>query len=370
MQIAVIGSGMVGSLIATELAKDYEITVFDNSENNLKELGKRNPNIKLEVIDVNHIAFEEKINHHKLAINCLPGFMGFDVLKKMIKLGISCTDISFMPEDCLQLNELALQNECTIIPDAGVAPGLSNLIIGHIVANNEITEIRTMVGGLPKEKKPPWNYKAPFSPIDVIEEYTRPARVKIDGKIEIREALSDIQNFEVEGIGKLEAFLTDGLRTLLNSDKKVSEIPNLLEYTIRYPGHAELVKELINNGEFSDEIINFNGEEMTKKERTSLKLFDEWKLSENEKEFTFMIINATKNDGSEINYTVYDETTDGWSSMARTTGLTACAFAKLFIEKKISQTGILCPETLGQNKNNYDFVLNFLKDKNIRITHN
>jgi lysine 6-dehydrogenase len=370
MQIAVIGSGMVGSLIATELAKEYQITVFDYSEKNLKELGGENPNIRLEVIDVNDIAFEEKINNYKLAINCLPGFMGFNVLKKMINLGISCIDISFMPEDCLQLNELARKNECTIIPDAGVAPGLSNLIIGNIVANNSITEIRTMVGGLPKEKKPPWNYKAPFSPIDVIEEYTRPARVKIDGKIEIREALSDIQNFEVEGIGKLEAFLTDGLRTLLNSDKKISEIPNLLEYTIRYPGHAELVKELISNGGFSDEIVNFNGGKITKKERTSQKLFDEWKLSENEEEFTFMIISAVKNDGSEINYTVYDERTEGWSSMARTTGLTACAFAKLIIEKKVTKTGILCPETLGQDKSNYDFVIDYLKKRKVSITYN
>ena len=370
MQIAVIGSGMVGSLIATELSKDYEITVFDNSENNLNELGNSNKNIKLKVMDVNCRLFEEEIKDYQLAINCLPGFMGFNILKKLITLGISCTDISFMPENCLELSDLALKHKCTIIPDAGVAPGLSNLIIGHIVANNDITEIRTMVGGLPKKKKPPWNYKAPFSPIDVIEEYTRPARIRIEGQMEIRDALTDIQNFEVEGIGELEAFLTDGLRTLLNSDEKISEIPNLLEYTIRYPGHAQLIKELISNGEFSDEIIDFNGKKITKKEKTSQKLFDEWKLSENEDEFTFMIISATKKDGSEIIYTVYDETTEGWSSMARTTGLTACAFAKLIIENKISQIGILCPETLGQNKINYDFILNFLKEKNIRITNN
>ena len=76
----------------------------------------------------------------------------------------------------------------------------------------------------------------------------------------------------------------------------------------------------------------FSELEITKKEKTSLELFDEWKLSKDEEEFTFMIIIATKKDGSEINYTVYDETREGWSSMARTTGLTACAFSKLIIE--------------------------------------
>jgi len=370
MQIAVIGSGMVGSLIATELSKEYDTTVFDKSEKNLNELLNNNKNIKLKVIDVNDVLFEKEINNYQLAINCLPGFMGFNILEKLITLGISCTDISFMPENCLELSDLALKNKCTIIPDAGVAPGLSNLIIGHIVANNDITKIRTMVGGLPKKKKPPWNYKAPFSPIDVIEEYTRPARIKENGLIEIRDALTDIQNFEVEGIGELEAFLTDGLRTLLNSDKNIAKIPNLLEYTIRYPGHAQLVKDLINRGDFSDEIVDFNGGKITKKEKTSLELFDEWKLSKDEEEFTFMIIIATKKDGSEINYTVYDETREGWSSMARTTGLTACAFSKLIIENNISKSGILCPETLGQDKKNYDFVLNFLKERKIRINHN
>ena len=369
MQIAVIGSGMVGSLIATELAKDYQITVFDNSKDNLKEIKNRNPSIGIEILDVNDSLFETEIKNYQLAINCLPGFMGFSILKKLIKLGISCTDISFMPEDCLDLSSLALEHNCTIIPDAGVAPGLSNLIIGHIVANNDIKEIRTMVGGLPKDKKPPWNYKAPFSPIDVIEEYTRPARIKINGQIKVKEALSDIINFEVEDIGALEAFLTDGLRTLLKSDEKISEIPNLLEYTIRYPGHAQLVKELIAKDSFSNEIVNFNGTVMTKKEKTCLELFEEWKLLEDDEEFTFMIITAVKKDDSEINYTVYDERTDGWSSMARTTGLTACAFAKLIIENRITETGILCPEILGQNKQNYDFVMDYLKDKNIRINH-
>ena len=370
MQIAVIGSGMVGSLIATELAKEYQITVFDNSRNNLKELENKNQNIQVKVVDVNDVLFENEIKNYQLAINCLPGFMGFNILKKLIRLGLSCTDISFMPEDCLELSDLALEHNCIIIPDAGVAPGLSNLIIGHIVANNDITEIRTMVGGLPKVKKAPWNYKAPFSPIDVIEEYTRPARIKKDGQIKIKEALSDLKKFEVENIGALEAFLTDGLRTLLNSDKKISEIPTLLEYTIRYPGHAQLVKELIGKGGFSDEIIEFNGKKMTQKEKTCLHLFDEWKLSKNEDEFTFMIITAIKRDGSEINYTVYDERTEGWSSMARTTGLTACAFAKLIIEKKITKTGILCPETLGQDKSNYDFVIDYLKKRKVRITYN
>ncbi len=363
MQIAVLGGGMIGSLISHELSKDYNITVFDNTKLKLE-------NIKTIKIDINSKKFIEEIRNYDFAVNCLPGFMGFKTLKILIKEGISCTDISFMPEDCLLLHEMAIKNNCTIIPDAGVAPGLSNLIIGNIIRENDINEIKIMVGGLPKIKDPPWNYKAPFSPIDVIEEYTRPTRIRINGKIQTRNALSDRQIFEVEGIGELEAFLTDGLRTLLNSDEKISKIPNISEYTIRYPGHADLIQKMIDDGEFSEEIIVYRGKEITVKERTCMKLFDEWKLKKEDEEFTFLIIIAKTSDNNDITYTVYDEGQNGWSSMSRTTGLTACAISKLLFESKIKEKGILCPELIGQNEMHYNFILKYLNNKGIEIKSN
>jgi saccharopine dehydrogenase-like NADP-dependent oxidoreductase len=262
--------------------------------------------------------------------------MGFKILEILIDKKISCIDISFMPENCLELSEMAMNKKCIIVPDAGVAPGLSNLIIGNIVAKNDVKKVKIMVGGLPKEKNPPWNYKTPFSPIDVIEEYTRPARVKVNGKILVKNALTDIQNFEVEDIGELEAFLTDGLRTLLNSDNKISNVPDLSEYTIRYPGHADLIKKLIKDGSFSNDIIQYQNKSITQRENTCRELFKEWKLHD-EDEFTFMIILATTKSGKDITYTIYDERKDGWSSMSRTTGLTACAFTKLLVNNKISE---------------------------------
>ena len=362
MKIAVLGGGMVGSLIATELSKDYDITVIDIKPRKMKS-------VKSKIIDVTDEKFSLEIPNYDIAINCLPGFMGFKILETLIEKEISCVDISFMPENCLELSEKAENKNCVIIPDAGVAPGLSNLIIGNIASNNDLEEIKIMVGGLPKEKNPPWNYKAPFSPIDVIEEYTRPARIKINDEILVKNALTDIQNFEVENIGELEAFLTDGLRTLLNSDQKISNIPNLSEYTIRYPGHADLIKKLIKEGRFSNDIIQYQNKKMTIKEKTCMELFKEWELND-EDEFTFMIIIATTKTGEDITYTVYDERKNGWSSMSRTTGLTACAFTKLLINNKISKKGIQCPEKLGQIESNYSFVLDYLKEKGISIQSN
>ena len=353
---------MVGSLIANELANSYRVTVIDNGD--LKFEG-----LKFVKMDVGSKTFLEEIKNYDFAVNCLPGFMGYEMLKTLIDLNISCTDISFMPENCLELNDLATRRKCTVIPDAGVAPGLSNLIVGNIVKNNNIKKIKIMVGGLPKKKTPPWNYKAPFSPIDVIEEYTRPARIVTNGKIVTRKALSDLEILEVEGIGELEAFLTDGLRTLMYSDEKISKIPNMSEHTIRYPGHADLVQKMIREGKFSDTIVDYEGQKISMREKTCNELFSLWKLDE-EEEFTILIIIAETGDGREITYTIYDEKKDGWSSMSRTTGLTACAISHLLIDGKIEQNGIICPEVIGQNADNFEFVKKYLKERDIEIKNN
>ena len=255
MKIAVIGGGMIGSFIAEELCNDFEVMVVDNNKSTLNQIEKRNHRISATNFDVKNGIIEDIIANYDLAVNCLPGFMGFEMLKKIIQCKVSCVDISFMPENCLELSEFALENNCLVIPDAGVAPGLSNLIIGNIVANYMIEEIQSMDGGLPKKKNPPWNYKAPFSPIDVIEESTRPARISINGKTEVREAMSKKQRLEVECIGELEAFLTDGLRTLLDSKGSLSEVPNLMEFTIRYPGHCDLIRKMVSDGKYSNAIV-------------------------------------------------------------------------------------------------------------------
>ena len=364
MNIAVIGTGMVGRLIAVELSRDYQIYAIDNSSENLNLLKKHNPKIIIDKIDILKKDFLDL--NADLIVNCVPGFMGFQTSKKILKEK-TCVDISFMPEDCYDLEDYAKKAKTALYPDAGIAPGLSNIIVGNLISNHDIDEIKIMVGGLPKEKNPPWNYKAPFSPIDVIEEYTRPARIKENGQIKTVKALTGKIDFEVEEIGKLEAFLTDGLRTLLNSNL-TSDIPTLLEYTIRYPGHSNMVSELIHSGKLDDTTISHNGKMVNQKEFTTKKLFKEWELDETDKEFTLLIITANTIDSGEITCVVYDEWRNGWSSMSRTTGLTACAISNLVLEKGLKNTGVIPPEQLGSNQDYFDYIINYLREKKISIS--
>ncbi len=365
MNIAVIGTGMVGRLIAVELSKHYQVYAIDNNSNNLNILHKYNPNIIINKIDILKEDYLGHFEHTDLMINCVPGFMGFETSKQILKEK-TCVDISFMPENCNELESIAKKAKTALYPDAGVAPGLSNIIVGNLSCNYDINEIKIMVGGLPKEKNPPWNYKAPFSPIDVIEEYTRPARLKENGQNKIVDPLTGKIDFEVEGIGKLEAFLTDGLRTLLDSELTIN-IPTLLEYTIRYPGHSEMITELIHRGKLDDTSVSDNGKEITQKEITTKKLFKEWKLADNDKEFTLLIIAAKTVDGKEISCVVYDEWQEGWSSMSRTTGLTACAITSLILDKKLNKTGVIAPEELGSNQDYFEYIIKYLTEKDISI---
>ena len=365
MNIAVIGAGMVGRLIAVELSKKYQVYAVDNNANNLSRLVKYNNRIITKEMDIRNEPFIDYLEDTEIIINCVPGFMGFETSKKILEKK-TCVDISFMPEDCNELNTIAKEAETALYPDAGVAPGLSNIIVGNLITKQEIDEIKIMVGGLPIEKKPPWNYKAPFSPIDVIEEYTRPARIKKNGIIETVKPLTGLINFEFENVGKLEAFLTDGLRTLLTTEL-TKDISTLLEYTIRYPGHSKRISNLIEDGKLNDTVKTINGKLTSQREITCKELFKEWKLAENDKEFTLLVITAKTKEGEEISCIVYDEWRDGWSSMSRTTGLTACAITNLIIDKKLTKIGVVTPEDLGTNQAFFDYIINYLKERKITI---
>ena len=365
MNIAVIGAGMVGRLIAVELSKKYQVYAVDNNANNLSRLVKYNNRIITKEMDIRNEPFIDYLEDTEIIINCVPGFMGFETSKKILEKK-TCVDISFMPEDCNELNTIAKEAETALYPDAGVAPGLSNIIVGNLITKQEIDEIKIMVGGLPIEKKPPWNYKAPFSPIDVIEEYTRPARIKKNGIIEAVKPLTGLINFEFENVGKLEAFLTDGLRTLLTTEL-TKNTSTLLEYTIRYPGHSKKISDLIEDGKLDDTVKTIDGKLTSQREITSEELFNEWKLAEDDKEFTLLVITAKTKDGDEISCIVYDEWREGWSSMSRTTGLTACAITNLIIDKKLTKVGVVTPEDLGTNQDYFNYIINYLKKRKITI---
>ncbi len=369
-KIIVLGAGMVGSAMAIDLSAKHKVTIVDiNGVAVEKAVSKCNDldGIVLDVTDKEKL--QNAIAPFDLVVCAVPGFLGFQTLKNIIEAGKNVVDISFFAENALELDELAKQMNVTAIVDCGVAPGMGNIILGYHDRSLEIEEFLCLVGGLPKKREWPFEYKAPFSPIDVLEEYTRPARYVENGSLVVKEALSDSEFVDFENIGTLEAFNTDGLRSLIYT---MPHIPNMKEKTLRYPGHIEYIKVLKKAGFFKNEMINIGGASLSPMEFTSKILLDSWKLGEYEEELTVMEITIKGKDKLtkkpvEIKYNLYDEydVKTNTSSMARTTGYTATAVVNLVLDGLFSEKGIFPPELLGNNEICYNFVMKYLNDRGV-----
>jgi saccharopine dehydrogenase-like NADP-dependent oxidoreductase len=364
MTIAVLGAGMVGRAIALDLATAFDVTSFDVNAQNLQLLQERSNNIQTIVADLqNTSAYSSLLEAFDLVVTAVPGFMGYETLKAVINAGKNVADISFFPEDALQLDALAKEKNVTAIVDCGVAPGMSNWIIGRYNAGMKIDAFEIYVGGLPLHPTPPFFYKAPFSPIDVIEEYTRPARLKENGVIVSKPALTDRKMMHFEGVGMLEAFNTDGLRSLLFT---MPHIPTQIEQTLRYPGHIDLIVALKQSGFFSEEKIRVDGKEIAPLQLTSKLLINEWKLGETEEELTVMKV-IIHGEGKTIEYNLLDkyDAVTKVSSMARTTGYACTAAVHLLVNNIVNKKGVFPPELLGNDKSCFDFVINYLHERNV-----
>lgn len=363
---AVLGAGMVGSAIAVDLSGDYDVTAVDVDVEKLQSLKSRF-NLNVKQCDVSNSGLlKEIIKDYDIVIGAVPGCMGFATLKTIIESGKNVVDISFFEEDPFVLDELAKSNNVTAVVDCGVAPGLSNIVLGMHNSKMELQSFECMVGGLPFKRTLPFQYKVPFSPSDVIEEYIRPARLIENGRLVIKPALSDPELYNVDPVGTLEAFNTDGLRTLL----KTMRIPNMKEKTLRYPGHAEYINFLRDAGFFGKEEIEVDGKKVRPLDVASKILLPQWKLEPGEKEFTAMIIKIKgKLNGSEKEFTyklfdTFDEV-KGISSMARTTGYSCSSVARLVLNNDFNRKGISPPEFVGSDENCYCKIMDDLKERGL-----
>lgn len=360
-RIIVLGAGLVGNVMAKDLAKDHEVTSVDFNENALKPLDALGIHtIHADLSNTN--TTQRLISDYDLVVGAVPGFMGYQTLEAVINAGKNCVDISFFPEDPFSLDKQAQEMGVVAVIDCGVAPGMGNIILGHHNQQMEITDYECLVGGLPEIREWPFEYKAVFSPIDVIEEYIRPARYVQNNQLVIKEALSDTELIEFDGIGTLESWNSDGLRSLINT---MPHIPNMIEKTLRYPGCVEYLKVLRASGFFSYDEIDINGQKIRPIDLTSKLLFPKWQLKEGEKDFTAMRIRIEgKENGQAIRYqyNLLDRYQDNTISMARTTGYTCTAVANLVLDGTYHKIGISPPEYLGQY---FDYVVSYLKNRGV-----
>jgi len=374
MHIVVLGGGRVGAAMVRDLAADARLTVtlVDAAAEALAgfaaegRVGTRQADLSQAT------AIHAAIADADLVLGAVPGHMGFATLKAILEAGKNAVDISFFAEDAFELDALAREKGLTAIVDCGVAPGCSNLLLGKMEQElDEVSSFACYVGGLPIVRRWPYEYKAPFSPSDVIEEYVRPSRLRENGKLVVKPALADAELIDFPGIGTLEAFVTDGLRSLLLTSK----VPTLVEKTLRYPGHREKMAMLRESGFFGEEEITLkSGAKVRPVELASHLLFPLWQLDPREEELTVMrvVVEGVKSgQGVRHTFDLHDRTDreSGTSSMARTTGYTATSAIRLYVDGIYREPGIAPPEFLGRKADCCDRIFADLAARGVVYTH-
>ncbi len=371
MEIIVLGAGLVGVPMAIDLNRDdkFRVTVVDYSDDALNNIKIKCPELTIIKKDLsNPEDVTALVSDYDLVVNAVPGFMGFETAKAIIKAGTNCVCIAFYEEDPFELDQLAKENNVTMIMDCGVYPGMGSALIMSVARKlDKVESVLTYVGGLPEIREWPSEYKAVFSPIDVIEEYIRPARYIENGFEVVRPALSDPEYIFFPKIGTLEAFNTDGLRTLATT----IDAPNLKEKTLRYPGHIERMAILRELGFFSkEESIEIKGLKTSPLEMTAQVLFPNWKLKQGEGDITIFqsIIEGTK-DGRRMRYTIdmYDKYCPDTDviSMARTTGYTATLAIRMIADGLYARKGISPPEYMGNYPECVDYMQKGLRARGV-----
>jgi len=332
-RVVVLGAGMVGEAIARDLAGDggLRVDVADLRLESLERVAGRAKvgTVQADLGDAHAVA--RLVRGYDLVVGALPSVIGLEALRTVIESGRDVVDISFMPENALDLDPLARERGVTAVVDCGVAPGLSNMMCGAAAARlDPLESVEIYVGGLPVARHWPFDYKAGFAPWDVLEEYTRPARVVEHGRVVVKEPLSEPELLDIPGVGTLEAFNTDGLRSLAHTLRA----PFMKEKTLRWPGHAELMRVLKDSGFFSLAPIEVGGQQVRPRDVTAALLFPMWTFEEGEADLTVMRVRLVGRESGERVAHAWDlvdrfHEETGLRSMSRTTGYVATSVARL-----------------------------------------
>jgi len=254
--------------------------------------------------------------------------------------------------------------------DCGVAPGLSNLLCGRAEHECDALErLLILVGGLPKRRVWPFEYRVVFSAVDVIEEYLRPARWVEHGAVVVKPALTDVEPVDLPRVGTVEAFNTDGLRSLAQT----LHAPFMKEKTLRWPGHVERMRMLRETGFLSQEPLEVGGTRVRPYDVTTKLLFDAWRLGEGEADLTVMRVEAVGTVGGARRrwaWDLYDEAdpVSGFHSMARTTGFPCAAVARMLARGELRRPGVQPPERLAGDDRFFERMMEELRARGVALT--
>jgi saccharopine dehydrogenase-like NADP-dependent oxidoreductase len=376
LKAVVLGAGSIGGVIARDFASgmpSWEVVSADIDIARARGVVSRyrGKNLSPARLDVGRR--EEMVSFIRgfdLVMGALPGSEGFAAARACIDAGRDLVDVSFSPEDPFLLKGEAARKGIIIVPDCGVAPGLSNILVGHAVSQLDAVEsVHVMVGGLPVKPVPPLGYVITWSVEGLIDEYTRKARIIEDGVNKEVDALTGVERIDIPGVGPLDAFYTDGARTLFQT---VRPVKSMWEKTLRYPGHVDAVKMMRDIGLFNSTPLDLEGVRVAPRQVAARLLESLLRVpgAEDLLAMKVMVEGVKSGKGVRLAYSLldhYDRST-GTTAMARTTAYTASVVAQLVAGGFITEKGLVTPEELGMKPRVFDRLLLDLKGHGITVS--
>jgi len=376
MKILVIGCGNIGFVAARDLAENLpstEVVLADVDKVRVSEAAFRinRQNVSWIRLDAsNKTELTSTLKDFDLAVGALPGSMGYQVCKAAIAAKTDLVDVSYMPEDVMTLNKDASRAGVSLLPDYGMSPGLGNILAGHAISKlDSVESVHMLNGGLPEKPLPPLGYVITWSVNDLIDMYNRKVNIVKSGKTVQVEPLSGLEEIEFPGVGRLEAFYTDGLRTLLYT---VKDCKDMWEKTLRYPGHVEKIKLLKTLGFFQEKPVQIGEIAVSPKEVTA-RLFEKGLKKKDMPDIVVMCIQVTgKQNGKPVMFSYYVfESVDKKlhvTAMARTTAYTTSAATQLVARGMVAEKGVIPPETLGMNERLCEEFMHIMKAHKVTAT--
>ena len=375
MEILVLGYGNVGSIVAKDLAESMpsaNLAIAGRHEIKAKEVAATINRKNVTTIRLDADAYDGIVDAMKtfdLIVGTLPGDLGYRSIQVAIDAKVDMVDVSYMPENPLTLDKHAIKAGVTVVPDCGVAPGLSNLLVGHVLSKlDQVESIHIMVGGLPKEPVPPLGYVLTWSPTDLIDEYTRKANIIQHGRVVEVEPLTGLEEIEFPGVGKLEGFYTDGLRTLLYT---IKDVKNMWEKTLRYPGHAHSIKLLETLGFFSKDPIQVDKARLAPRDVT-VEVLKKSLLRPEVEDLLAMKVEVSgtaKREKKRYVYHLLDhyDRENAIKAMARTTAYPASIVSQLIAKNMVKKKGLVPLEKLGARDNIFSTIMTELEKRHVKI---
>jgi lysine 6-dehydrogenase len=359
MQAVVLGSGMMGKAIAMDLCSHTsydDVIVADKSNQALQRMQKELSGFDISYKQVD-VTDKKDVSHllekAMICISAIPYMFNVSLTIQAIDRGVHFIDLggnNHIVQQQRSLASKAKDQQITVIPDMGLAPGLVSVLTRAIVETyDQIDEVKIRVGGLPVHPKPPLNYELVFSPNGLINEYMEDALVLDQGVIKKVPSMTEIETIDFpDPFGAMEAFLTSGGCSTLPYTYK-NRITYLDYKTIRYPGHCDKMKTMLDLGLGSVEPVDFGSEELAPREMLIAMLTEH--LPSSGKDVVLLRVISTGKRNDETRKTTYecidyfDEDTN-CTAMMRMTGFPVSITADLIARGIIDKPGVFCPEEI------------------------